>query len=114
MDMRLEIIPPRLDALLRLMHARERAWVPRIGYPRCSAGFANGGAYTGDWDDFESECDAYAASIMAAAWASLNQAERLSVEVVMGWMPAVVTVRVGVLEGAVAKLIAKCQAQGVL
>ena len=112
-ELRLSVIPPRLEALLKRMHAHHKAWVPNIGWSRCSAVFGSGGSYSGDWEDFETSVDGAAVTAISTAWDSLNEAERLSVEVVMGWMPDVATVRAGVLEGAVEKLLAKCRKEGV-
>lgn len=102
-DEALQLMSVRLYDLLGMMFAKWRAWMPKVGYPSCSAGFASGGSVS-EFEDLEEECDAAAVRVIEAGWAELTLAERTAIEILWGRMPDVWTVRPGVYESAIKKL----------
>jgi len=85
-------------------------WKPKVGYPSRSAGLTSGGVVSSTCEDLEDEADHYAMRVASAAWDQLGPAGRIAVEQAMGRLPAVATVREGVLDAAIASLTAKCRA----
>lgn len=108
-----DLMPIRLYNLLWDLHDHWARYKPKIGFPSRSAGLTSGGVVSSTCEDLESEADRYAIKVIDAAWDQLGSAQRISLEVCMGWLPPVATVRKGVLEGAIASLEAKCRAGGV-
>lgn len=112
-DVAKELMPIRLYHLLLDLHDHWERWRPKVGFPSKSVGLTSGGVVSSTCEDLEDEADYYAIRVIDAAWDQLGPAQRVSVEVVMGWLPPVATVREGVLEGAIEALEAKCRTGGV-
>ncbi len=108
-----DLMPIRLYNLLWDLHDHWARYKPKIGFPSRSAGLTSGGVVSSTCEDLESEADRYAIKVIDAAWDQLGPAQRVSVEIIMGWLPPVATVREGVLESAIEALEAKCRSGGV-
>lgn len=89
-------MPPRLDELLRIMHARWRHWSPNLGHQTENV-LARMGASGGcrEFEDLEESTDDHAIAVLEAAWGDLLPSERIAVEVVFDWMADVATMRGG-------------------
>lgn len=112
-DDALQLIHPRLYALLCFMFAKFRNWGPRLGYPSHSAGFSSGGSVS-EFEDLEDEVDSSAVRVLEAGWSDLTLAERTMIEQVVGLQPWVWTARPGVMESAIAKLEKKLRTIGAI
>lgn len=99
----LQLMSCRLYDLLGLMFAKWRNYMPRVGWPSSSCGFATGGSVS-EFEDLEIECDEAAIRVLEAGWDELSLAEKTAIEVLWGKMPDVWIVRPGVYESAIAKL----------
>lgn len=108
-----DLMPIRLYNLLWDLHDHWERWRPKVGFPTKAVGLTSGGVVSSTCEDLEDEADHYAIRVIDAAWDQLGPSQRVSVEIAMGWLPLVATVREGVLEGAIEALEAKCRAGGV-
>jgi hypothetical protein len=99
----LQLMSCRLYDLLGLMFAKWRSYMPKVGWPTSSCGFSSGGSVS-EFEDLEDQLDTAAVRVLEAGWGDLTPAERTAIEVVLGGMPNVWTVRPGVYESAIAKL----------
>lgn len=89
------MIPARLDYYLRLHH-RSGIGTDQIGYKTHSPGLKAGG-YGSSVEDMEVAADAYAVGVLDGVWwAEVPQDSRLAIEVAMGWLPSVVSLRRGI------------------
>lgn len=108
-----DLMPIRLYHLLLDLHDHWERWAPKLSYPSRSAGLTSGGVVSSTCEDLEDGADYYAIRVIDTAWDQLGPAQRVSVEIIMGWLPPVATVREGVLESAIEALEAKCRSGGV-
>jgi hypothetical protein len=114
-DIAKNVMPIRLYHLLLDMREDWERWSPMVGWNRRSAFLATGGVVSG-CEEFEEAADRYGLEVIGVAWSELARADKagqIAVEQVLGWLPPVATVREGVLEGAVAFLVAECRRGGV-
>jgi len=108
-------MPIRLYHLLLDMRQDWARWSPPVGWKSRSAFLATGGVVSG-CEEFEEAADRYGIEVINTAWSELARADKagqIAIEQCLGWLPGVAKVREGVLEGAVAYLVAECRRGGI-
>ena len=83
-----ELVPARIEQLLKMMWAHDKHNQIGEGYPTSSAGFSGSGV--SGFDDWEADADTDARQAMGTVWWEvLGPGERLAIEVIYGKVPQV-------------------------